>query len=616
MNIELNTSESAPSVQEEIFNTLLRTPHRSVDQFLEIHKEQLERDPFLYGCLATHAVHYGECAVRDTQEIFLATLFVSEFPEHREAAWYMLQDFAPYRAKRVVQYITGWSRMVTHTSIDKSPMPTNGEYGVTFDRKRYSKNHSDKNKRGKEVPRRVQKLSKKLRARLKTTASEITIDKWLVKHCGHGKSMNRVLRGAIRNFLNYRENTEGMIEGAILRMRSSLRFLYAKAHLVPGGSDDHWINRCLFHNVAPEGSRMDALKKLIASNDPTEQAEIIMEAKLPYTTIRSLVTISPSVLIALIDAMSPQELLANLATLKREGAFNNPEIKELIQDKIRAVQKVKKSKVDAFKGEIAAAAVVDLDEDTKKLVQDATDAQLKQHGTISVPTALIIDKSQSMGQAIDLGKQLGAAICQAAGDKFAACYLFAREPVRVRWTKADGDMGSYAAWKKKLAMHKCGGMTHLGDVLRAMINENVRAEQIVIITDEGENGSTKFHELLPEYKNKFGFIPDIVLVRMGRYADSGRDRVATPCKNAGANVTSMDVKDIDKISIPNLIQLLSKKSIFDLVQEILKLPLPTKEEWIAKQEAIKASKAKRAKISIPVKKTKKSSKKSGHPATV
>ncbi|KKK96010.1 hypothetical protein LCGC14_2667060, partial [marine sediment metagenome] len=60
---ELNTaSESQPSVQEEIFNSLLRTPHRSVDEFLEIHRTQLERDPFLYGCLATYAVHEGECA--------------------------------------------------------------------------------------------------------------------------------------------------------------------------------------------------------------------------------------------------------------------------------------------------------------------------------------------------------------------------------------------------------------------------------------------------------------------------------------------------------------------------------------------------------------------------
>lgn len=613
---ELNVSENQPSVQEEIFNTLLRTPHRSVDEFLVIHKEQMERDPFLYGCLATHAVHHGECAVRDIQDVFLATLFVSEFPEHREAAWHMFQDLPPFRARRIVQYITGWAKVVTHTSQDKA-MPTNGEFGVTYSRHKYSKNHHDAAKKGKQVKSRVQKLGSKLRSRLKTSAAEITIDQWIVKHKGHGKSMNRVLRGAIKNFLTYREETEGMLEGAILRARSALRFLYAKAHLVPGGSDDHWINRCLFHNEAPEGSRIEAMKKIIESEDPAEQAEIIMAAKLPYPVVRSLVkTVTPSVLIALIDAMSPQELLANLASIKREGAFNNVEIKGLIQNKIKDIQNVKKSKVDAFKGNIAAEAVADLDEDTKKLVQDATDAQLKQHGKIGVPTVLVIDKSASMGKAIELGKQVGASIAQAAGDNFAGCYLFDYNPVRIRWTKADGDQGSFSAWNKKLAMHRCGGATNLGGVLRSMINEGVRAEQIVIITDEGENGRPEFHELLSEYKSKFGMMPDIVIVSMGRHASFNRNKVVNSCKNAGATVNAVDVQDIDKISIPNLIQLLSKKSIFDLVQEILQLPLPTKEEWFAKRKAIKAAKTKRTKTSAKRKVAKKSSKTSGHPVTV
>lgn len=613
--VPMPNSESQPSVQEEIFNSLLRTPHRSVDEFLELHRTQLERDPFLYGCLATYAVHEGECAVRDTQDIFVATLFVSEFPEHREAAWHMLQDFPPFRARRVVQYITGWAKHVTHTSEDK-PLPTSGEFGVTYTRDKYSKNHSDKSLRGKDIVRQVKKLGRKLRGRMKTSATEVTIDHWLVKHRGHGRTMNRVLRGAISNYLRYREENEEMMEGAIIRARAALRFLYAKAHFVPGGGDAHWLNRCLFHNEAPEGTRIEAMKKLIASHDPTEQAEIIMEARLPYPVVRSLVkTVTPSVLIALIDAMSPQELLANLSAIKREGAFDNPEIKELIQNKIRDVQKVEKGRVDALKGTIAAEAVADLDEDTKKLVRDATDAQLKKHGNIGVATALIIDKSASMGQAIELGKQLGAAIGQAAGPNFAACYLFDHHPVRVRWTNADGDMGSFAAWNKKLAMFRCGGMTNLGGVLRSMINENVRVEQIVIITDEGENGRPKFYELLLEYKAKFGIMPDIVIMRMGRHAEYNRGHVAKSCEQVGATVTSMDVAEIDKISLPNLIQLLSKKSIFDLVQEILQLPLPTKQDWFDKQEAIKVSRSKRAKrVKAPAKKVAKQ--KSGQPATV
>jgi len=382
MTTTLPASESQPSVQEEIFKTLLRTPHRSVDEFLEIHAEQLKRDPFLYGCLATYAVHNGECAVRDIQDVFVATLFTSEFPEHREAAWVMLQDLPPYRVRRVVQYITGFAEVVTKTSLD-SAMPRQGQYGLSYERANYSRNHPDKALRGKQIPRKTKKLGRKLKQQLKTSVSEITIDEYLVKHKGLGKSMSRTLRSGVAQYLHLREEGELMMEGAILRARNALRYLYAKAHLLPGGSESSWINRCIFHNEAPEGSRIESLKKLIASNDPTEQAEIIMEARLPYPLVRSLVkTITPSVLVALIDSMSPQELLANLASIKREGAFDNPEIKELVQEKLKKIKNAKKGKVDALKGETAAEAVESLDEETRTLVSEVTDSQMKKHGQI------------------------------------------------------------------------------------------------------------------------------------------------------------------------------------------------------------------------------------------
>lgn len=612
MTATVPASESQPSVQEEIFKTLLRTPHRSVDEFLTIHSEQMKRDPFLYGCLATYAVHEGECAVRDIQDVFVATLFTSEFPEHREAAWVMLQDLPPYRARRVIQYITGFAEVVTRTSLDPA-MPRQGQFGVSHERARYSKNHSDRSLRGKPIPSKRRKLGRKLQRRLKTTAREITVDQYLVKHAALGKSMSRVLRSGIEQYLRFREENETMMEGAILRARDALRYLYAKAHLVPGGSDSSWINRCVFHNEAPEGSRIEAMKNLIASNDPTEQAEIIMAAKLPYPVVRSLVkTITPSVLVALIDSMSPQELLANLASIKREGAFESSEIKELVQNKIKDVRKAKKGKVDALKGETATEAVADLDAETRALVSEATDAQMKKHGQIGATTALLIDKSMSMQGAIELGKKVAAAIAQAGGDKFKACYLFGTDARRVQWTEADGDITSYSAWAEKLKMQLAGGATKMGLCLRAMMRANIDVEQIVLITDQGDNGTPRFTALLPEYEEQFGHMPTIVIIWMGQYRS---DQVERGAKHKGAEVDVVDVTNIDRVSIPNLIQLLSRKSLFDLVQEILELPLPTKKGWLDKQAMLKARAQQRKTADSKTTKTKKS-KTSGQPATV
>lgn len=586
-------SESDAAVHEEIFRTLLRTPHRSVDETLDIHRTQLKRDPELYGKLTVHAVHNGECAVRDVQDVFVATLFTSDFLEHRQAAWVMLQDFPPHRVERVLHYITGYSEVVVHRSID-DPMPTNGQFGLTYEPARYGKSYHDVALRGQAVPPKVRPIGRSLRAHLKTSAREMTITRYQVKHEYHNRWANRIVQSAVRNYLRFREREDNrmLMEGAILRMRRSLLTLYKKMRIRP----IEWVENALFKGQPPEGSRIEAMQKLIAEDDPTVQATIIVDAKLPYPVVRSLIKAkTPSTTLASIIVMSPQEVLANLGMLKRDGAFDNPEIKEVLDAKLAKVKTAKKGKVDAFKGVTAKEAVADLDEKTKKLMTDITDEQLKLHGTIRARTFMLIDKSASMTDAIDTAKQLGAALAQAGGDKFAGACLFGTQPRRVAWKAADGDITKFSAWQEKLKMQNADGGTDLGACIPLMIRDKIDVEQILIITDEGENGRPYFYERLPEYKAAFGHIPNIVIIRLGRHACSNVERT---CKRAGATVDVLSVADIDKISIPNVIQLLSKKSIFDLIQDVLDLSLPSREEWIAKHQTKPKTKRNRKKVEL------------------
>ncbi len=582
----LLSSESGATVQQEIFKTLLRTPHRSVDEVLAIHREQLQRDPYLYGRLAVYAVARGECAVRDVQNVFLATLFTSDYPELRNAAWVMLQDMPAYRIERILKYVTGYTERIKHSS-DASPMPRK-EYGVEYERARYSKQHTDAAKRGKLVPSQSVKLGKSARRNKWATGRTVfSVDTYRVRHNAHNRSLNRVIKSAVKNYLRYRELDENreMMEGCLIRMRQAMRTLYAKCHLLPGNDEHSWINRALFHNEPPEGSRIEAMKRLVDSSDPTEQAQIIVEAKLPFAIVYSLVkTITPSVLIALVDSMSPQELLANLGKLKREGVFNNPELRELVENKIRKVKKARRGKVDALKGDIASEAVEGLDEGMKALVTEVTDAQLKLHGKISADTALLVDKSGSMTSAIELGKKIAAAIAQAGGDKFKACYLFGSTAVPINFDSADPKMSTYSGWQQLLRMHVAGGTTNMGSCLAAMIRSNIDVEQIILITDEGDNGTPKFSVVLKQYEKKFGHMPNIVIVRCGTYASDATER---RCKSVEATVDVLEVADIDKISLPNLLQLLSRKSLFDLVQDILELPLPTRDDYYGKHPQMK-----------------------------
>jgi len=300
------------------------------------------------------------------------------------------------------------------------------------------------------------------------------------------------------------------------------------------------------------------------------------------------------------------------ATLSKEAMlrdlYNQVFHKHVIElqtqkDKIQSAKKAKRGKVDAFKGETAIEAVAELDDETKAMVSAVTDAQLKQHGQIGVPSMLLIDTSYSMEKAIEEGKRVGATLAQAGGDNFRGCYLFGSTARRLKWSDADGDIFQYSAWQKKLKMVKANGGTNLGACLTAMIRNDEDVEQIIILTDEGENGHPLFHEKLPAYKEKFGHLPEIIIVRLAGM--DTRDIVEKTCKQAGAEVTLMDCTRTDKIALPNLIQLCSKKSVFDLIQDVLELPLPTKSQWIADRKAVSKKKTTK-KI--------KTTKKSGQPA--
>lgn len=581
------SNEQQQSVHQEMFKTLLRTPHRNGDETLAMHREQFKVDPNFYGKLAVWAVHHGNNVVRDVNEIFIATLFASPYPEHREAAYVMLQSLPPYQVTRVVQYVTGYDEVVKHVSTSPKPAPQSG-FGVTVSPLRYGKRHPSA---GKPVPRKTVKISKALYAdllgkgQIKAGQKEYYVTSYFVKHtCLGQRTVRGALRRAIRTYLRYREQpgNEGMLEGAMISAKSHMYGLYYRTNTVPGGSNDSWVNRFLFKNEIDEDNvhakRLVALQKLKDTDDPVRQAEIVVENRLPYQQVVSIFKkITPTVLVALIEAMSPQELLSNLGSLKSRGAMENAEIKKLIEEKIKKIQETKSARIDALKGAAAAAAVGDLPDDIAKAAKAATDKQLKFHGDINSTTALLIDKSGSMTDAIEIGKQLAATIAQACREHALHVYMFDRMPTAIRWTDADGDITSKSAWDKKLKMFSAMGGTEPHNVLRGMVSNNTSVEQIVIVTDEGENNRGRFASELKVYEKHFGHLPNVVIVRVGgRYAD---DRMEKSMKAAGVDVEVLVCEKTDAIAIPNLLRMLSRKSIFDLVLEISMLPLLDRETW-------------------------------------
>ena len=55
----------------------------------------------------------------------------------------------------------------------------------------------------------------------------------------------------------------------------------------------------------------------------------------------------------------------------------------------------------------------------------------------------------------------------------------------------------------------------------------------------------------------------------------------------GFDVDVFDCTKTDKVALPNLVTLLSGKSVFDTIQDILELPLPTRDGYLQKHSAPK-----------------------------
>ena len=580
-------SENATPVHEEIFKTLLRTPHRKVDEVLALHQAQFECDPNFYGKAAVYAVIGGNCAVRDINEVFITMMLASPYKEHQEAGYVMFQSLPPYQAARVARYFTGYDDVVKVHSYDDKPVDG---FGVTWERARYSKNHPNEALRGTVKPAQTVTVGKGSNLRtdllkkkkITATTKEIKVEEWVAHHtCLNKRNFKGALRSAARSYLRFREQNPRLMEGALIRGHKYMKQFYVRTHTIPMGDESHWINRFLWKGEIPEGEdgqRLAALKLLQQESDPTKQAEIIVENRLPYTSVTSVLSnITPSVLVAIINSMSPQELMSSLGGLKRRGAFSNPDIKNLIDSKLQKAKKTDKVRIDALKGAKAAKSVEGLDAETAKIVSEVTDSQLKHHGNVSLKTALLIDKSSSMADAIELGKQLAASIAQACrAENPPIVYLFDNIPTLVEWREPDGDITAKSAWDKKLEMFRAIGGTTPSTVIRALSSKGTDIEQIVLVTDEGELSEGAFAAQLKDYEAKIGHPVNVVIVRIGRNRTNRMER-SLKAKHVETQVMSCD--SIDSVSIPNLINLLSQKSVFDLVLDILALDLPNRAEW-------------------------------------
>ena len=502
MTVRGNTPEQDQRLQ--ILNTLLTTPHRDLAQVWPVHRDLAARDPRFYVHLAAWYADHGD--VRDHKEMFVIALALSDFEGHRDVGLALLRGLPPYEVVRVVDFIHG------------------------------------------------RKKTRKPAAEEGAESAAATVEEF-----GLFRNLPRALKTEVTRYLREREADPEWFDSSVLIARKALKRLYALLHVKPGAR----AQQTLFDEAPPADGRVFALKELARATTPAEQARAIVEHRIPYRVAATVVRqMTPTVLLALVERMSAQELINNLGSLRKRGAFDNPDLEALIGAKLDEARTA--GRVSALKAEEAVKAA-DLAPEVRAKLERVADAQVKARGRIRRPTALLIDKSSSMQLAIELGKRIGAlvsAVCEEA------LYVYAFDTIAYPIERAGDDL---AAWEKALRGITAGGSTSCGVAVEMLTRKRQYVEQMILITDEEENTPPLFVDSLAKYRAEVGADPNVCVVKTpgaGSYLEERCRRAGVPCD--AFQFTG------DYYALPNLVPLLSRPSKLELLTEILEYPLPAR----------------------------------------
>jgi hypothetical protein len=518
-----------------MLNTLLTTPHRRLDNNWPVHAELIAQDPRFYVRLAAWYSDHGD--VRDHKELFIVALILSDFPGHRNVGLALLRQLPPYQVLRVFDFVHGRKRTRRVPKAEQPPL-------------RLSATHRDQLKTLSK--RKAHEFRRALRR-------EQRVYEDVVEDFGLFRNPPRSMKTEIVRYLHEREAQPEWFDGTVLSARKALKRLYSVLHVPPGER----AQKILFEDDPPADSRLMALRDLARATDPQQQAEVISRHKLPFrVACTALRDPSPAALEAIIDRMSPQELINNLGALKRRGVLANPDLKALVELKLEGAKLG--TRVSTFKAEKAIEAA-GIDGSLREQLEDVADVQLKARGRITRPLALLVDKSGSMEEAIELGKRIGAMISAICTE---ALYVYAFDTMAYPIEPAGTTL---AAWQQAFAGVKAAGTTSCGIGVEMLRRRKQRVEQIIIVTDEEENELPAFADSFQKYRQEMGAEVGVCIVKTACASTKLEDL----CRAAGIQADTFQFGG-DYYSLPNLVPLLAPPSELDLLLEIMDHPLPVR----------------------------------------
>ena len=211
--------------------------------------------------------------------------------------------------------------------------------------------------------------------------------------------------------------------------------------------------------------------------------------------------------------------------------------------------------------------MAEFDEATVAKLEAVTNEQVKKRGKIAKSTGLLVDKSGSMTNAIEVGKRL-AALISGISDAALFVYAFDSMPYPI---EAKGK--ELTDWEKAFQHIQANGYTSCGCAVEAMRIKKQVVDQFILVTDEGDNTAPLFVDAYPKYCRDLAVMPDVLIVRVGSHSN----QIESQLKQKQVPVETFTFAG-DYYSLPNLVPLLSRPSRLELLMEILDTPLPVRQD--------------------------------------
>lgn len=369
---------------------------------------------------------------------------------------------------------------------------------------------------------------------------------------GGGAYMKR----AVELYLRKREASIPWFDRTALQHRKSLKTLYAMNHIKPSDR----ANRILFQRDYPARSVYQRLREL-KNMAPNEAAGTILNYKIPFlTAVGALGGIKdkPDVILALIEGMTPAELVNNANALRSWGVFASPVLSAAYDAGLQ-----KKKKVSTLKAGAAAKAVTDkkLVKKLKKVQED----QIDRSKGIEGDWLVLGDRSGSMHTALDLSREIASFLARTVKGNV-HLVLFNTSPAYFDVTGKN-----YDDIYEETRRYDATGGTAIGCGLDLIREKGIAVNGIAICSDGGDNTMPLFSTAYERYVRQMGTEPTVYLW----HVPGEQNKMVPLCERAGIQVTTFELgRDVDYYSIPQL-ALTMRTGRYSLVEEIMESKLLT-----------------------------------------